>query len=176
MKDKTILWVISFLLLASFVSGVFVVAMNYQWEMFALYAGAAGRFLGLVILIRTGQFIKTKFFRLSLFFFAALLIGVLLKIMHWPGSFYFLLAGFTGVSVLYALHFIKKNKKNLTDYLKLIWVILIFATATLFVFHWPGKEPVKLIESFVFCLLFWSYTFMQQKKEDEGFQWVRDKD
>jgi hypothetical protein len=173
-KDKTILWVISFLLLAGFVSAVFTVAMNYQWGTFALYAGAAGRLLGLAILIRTGQFIKTRSFKLSLLFVALVLIGSLFKIMHWPGSAVFLLTGFAGIFIIYAVHFSKKNKKGLTDFLKLMWVILILTTSTLIIFHWPGQEPVKLIESFIFCLLFWSYTFAQQKKEDDGFQWLNE--
>ncbi len=76
---------------------------------------------------------------------AILVIGIVLKIMHWPFSEWFLLIGSGGLAFFYLLRFLSKPQKVFLDYVKLSLVIAFSIRAVVVLFHLPGKIIVSII-------------------------------
>lgn len=76
---------------------------------------------------------------------AILIIGIVLKIMHWPFSEWFLLIGSGGLTFFYLLRFLSKPQKVFLDYVKLSLVIAFSIRALVILFHLPGKIIVSII-------------------------------
>lgn len=100
-----------------------------------------GGVIGFSLLLSNGTFIKTKYFKIALVIFAIVIIGVLLKILHWiPYANYIITLGISGVVITYFLSFLKKQTKKQLDYLKLIWVIVGFTISILGFSHFLKGE------------------------------------
>lgn len=99
------------------------------------------------------------------------IIGVLFKVMHWPGSALLLIWGSVILlGVLIPLLLISKLREGVTAKEKRIYTlgalaIIIFELASLFkMMHWPGASPLLLVGSFSLVGLFIPlYTNMQIK-------------
>lgn len=100
-----------------------------------------------------------------------LMLGVLFKVMHWPGTPWLLIFGF-GIllGIFIPLLLFSKFKENLSSKEKMtytigtLWIIP-FGAATLFkIMHWPGAGPLLLLGSFLLIVVFIPmYTNMQIK-------------
>ena len=101
------------------------------WNMFD-YGIRIGSFVGLIMLLLNGTFIKTKYFKIAQGIVVVIIIGVLLKIMHWTIYVNLVIVmGLIGIVLSYFLHFAKKPFKIRLDYLKLLWIIVSHAFAIL---------------------------------------------
>lgn len=56
-------------------------------------------------------------------FIALFLIGVLIRVLHWPYADEILLGSFFGIGILYCIRFWKKQEKRFVDYVKLVLVV-----------------------------------------------------
>lgn len=100
-----------------------------------------------------------------------LMIGVLFKVMHWPGTTMLLIAGWSILLGLFIpLLLFSKLKENIPASNKRIYTLgafalIIFEAATLFkMLHWPGAGPLLLVGSFLLIGAFIPlYTKMQIK-------------
>lgn len=100
-----------------------------------------------------------------------LMIGVLFKVMHWPGTAMLLVVGWTillGVFIPLLLY--SKLKENITAKEKWIYTLgafslIIFELSTLFkMMHWAGAGPLLILGSFLLIGVFIpAYTNMKIK-------------
>lgn len=100
-----------------------------------------------------------------------LMIGVLFKVMHWPGTAMLLILGF-GIllGIFVPLLLFSKLREEISSKEKRTYTIgalgiIPFGAATLFkIMHWPGAGPLLLLGSFLLIVLFIPmYTNMQIK-------------
>jgi hypothetical protein len=111
-------------------------------------------FCALVLLLRNGTLIKTVYFKFVLFFSTAVFIGVLFKVMHWPGATVLITSGLMGISFAYVVNFFEKIKIRRLDIFKLAWVFFRCAGALFVTLRWPyGREVLFLSQA-----LFWFMT------------------
>jgi hypothetical protein len=90
-----------------------------------------------------------------------LMMGILFKVMHWPGTPLLLISGWVILLViLIPLLLISKLKKNIPTKEKLIYslgamALILFELATLFkLMYWPGTGPLLISGSFLLILVF----------------------
>lgn len=124
-------------------------------DAFLLWNIGGGIFLlaGTFALAKEGSFFDTVEFKLTGIPLAAFLIGVMFKIMHWPGSAILIAAGMTGIFLLYLIHFIKKNQKRLPDYGKVAFLVSFLAGRFLSVMHLPKGREVSFFALMILVLL-----------------------
>ncbi len=99
------------------------------------------------------------------------MLGVLFKVMHWPGTPILLIFGF-GIllGIFVPLLLFSKLRESLPSKEKLTYTIgalgiIPFGAATLFkIMHWPGAGPLLILGSFLLIVVFIPmYTNMQIK-------------
>ena len=104
-----------------------------------------GQLSGFFMLLQNGTFIFTKYFRWIKFIISFILIGTLIKILHW--EFYadwILTIGMASIILIYGISFFKKPIKNLLDYLKLFWVIANFALSIAVFLHLINRDLLQI--------------------------------
>jgi hypothetical protein len=79
--------------------------------------------LVLIMVVRSGTTVKTVQFKIILFCLGIFILGILYKIMHWPGGFEIITISLTGVVITYAVRFINKKRKTMLDIFKMLWVV-----------------------------------------------------
>lgn len=93
-----------------------------------------------------GAGLPGKFQRIACYAFGVLyVIGILFKIMHWPGAKISIYTSLVGVFVLYGMHFINKTHRTLQDYLLISWLITIAA-------YWLFMEDIRPFHSYLALL------------------------
>ncbi len=107
-----------------------------------------------------------------------LMLGVLFKVMHWPGTPMLLMVGFGVLLGIYIpLLLFSKLREDISSKEKMTYTIgalgiILFGAATLFkIMHWPGAGPLLILGSFLLVVVFIPmYTNMQIKanKMDPG--------
>jgi hypothetical protein len=111
--------------------------------------------LALIMVARNGTTIKTVQFKIILFCLGIFTLGLLCKIMHWPGAFEIITISLTGIVVTYAIRFINKKNKTILDIFKMLWVAFAAAERISIVGHLIKRE--YLIMSYLtgwFVILF----------------------
>ena len=105
------------------------------------YGMRIGSFVGLIMLLLNGTFIKTKYFKIAQGMIAIIIIGTLLKIMHWTRyANLIIVVGLIGIALSYFLHFAKKPIKKRLDYLKLLWIIISYTFAILILLRLISRD------------------------------------
>ena len=146
MGNRTYLIIIGISLLIAFFG---IVMANFSgesmmiekgWDMFD-YGLSIGALTGLVLMVGSGTFIRTRFYKIALACIAIILIGALLKILHWsPFANHIVVLGLLGIMISYSFSFVKKPIKIRLDYLKLIWVIVTYLSGILVFSHILDRE------------------------------------
>jgi len=122
------------------------------WSMFD-YGLRIGAFSGLVLMITNGTFIKTRYFKIAQGCIAIIIIGALLKILHWTTyANLIFVVGLLGIMTSYILSFIKKPIKKRLDYLKLLWVIVSYISGILVFLHIVSRDYSE-IGTYIFWLV-----------------------
>jgi hypothetical protein len=101
----------------------------------------------------------------------ALMIGILFKVMHWPGTPMLLVTGWTILlGIFIPLLLFSKLKENIPAKEKRIYALgafalILFELATLFkLMYWPGTGPLLILGSFLLIFAFLPmYSNMQIK-------------
>jgi hypothetical protein len=89
------------------------------------------------------------------------MVGVLFKLMHWPGAALLLFAGWTVILGIFLpiLLFVKlkeaETKKEKNIYILGVISLIIFEISTMFkMFHWPGAGPLMLLGGLLLIVVF----------------------
>jgi len=123
---------------------------------------------GFFMLLMNGSFIKTKYFRIAQGIVAMILIGALIKILHW--KFYgvtgnlILTISFLGIMTTYFLSFLKKPIKKRLDYLKLAWVLTRYSIGTLIFLYMVSRE-YDIIPTILIWLAILEYCIKEYKNK-----------
>ena len=115
---------------------------------------------GFFMLVMNGTFINTKYFKIIIGLIAIILIGALIKILHW--EFYgvngnlILTFAFFGIMTTYLLSFLNKPLKKRLDFLKLAWVLTRYSLGILIFLHLIRRE-YNIIPSIIIWLTILDY-------------------
>lgn len=137
MNKRYFLIFIGFLVIISFF-GIILANISSDFETVELgwnifdYGRIIAEIFSLIFLLLNGTFIKTKYFKFTKGIISIILIGTLLKIMHWTEyADQIINVGFIGIVFCYFLHFSKKPIKKRLDYLKILWVFVSYSSKIL---------------------------------------------
>jgi hypothetical protein len=139
--DKAYL-IFSLVMLVAYISSVVaalyadISALGFLPDLFSWAAGL----LPVYYLWNRGIFRKSRAAKLLYIALALVLLGVLARIQHWAGSHLMLLTGIIAVSVIYLIHAVQKQKKQLPDYLKMAFIVGHCVSTTLRLFRYNGYE------------------------------------
>jgi gliding motility-associated GldL-like protein len=109
-------------------------------------------------MVQDGTLFKSKIFR-SLFALciAIVVVGALMKILHWPYANELLLAGFLSTILFYSVRSLLKRPKRWLDLLKWGWVVSICIVSPFRIFHWPTTEALVQLPNVLFLGLLLIY-------------------
>jgi len=120
-------------------------------------------FVGFLMLLFNGTFIKTRYFKITKGFIAIILIAALLKILHWENNGLIMTIGFIGIVITYTLSFINKPIKKRLDFLKLFWVFAAYTNSLLTYLHIISDE-YQIISSAIMWLAIIDYMKTEREK------------
>lgn len=137
--------------------GILGISMIMGFDKYNDYAikGIGLYFLtGIYLLVNNGSFIKSSLFRFTYLFIGIAIVGVLFKIMHWPGSSILLLLSFPGLIGTYGIYFITKQNKHWTDFVKLGLVFAVVSERLCTIFRvFEYSELLQIFSVLVLTLL-----------------------
>lgn len=117
------------------------------------------------LLLKNGYFIKTSEFRITRLGISLILVGVLLKIMHWPFAAEILAIGFISFPCIYVFYLIKNHRIHIITLLKLLFITTISLSAYVKIIHFPYSEEIILIG--ITTLLILLIDFIKNKRSAE---------
>jgi hypothetical protein len=168
MNNQYFLTIIGFVILTSLI-GITLTNISSEsktvelgWNMFD-FGMRIGSFVGLIMLLINGTFIKTKYFKIVQGIISFVIIGALLKIMHWTDyANLIIIVGLIGIAICYFLHFSKKLIKKRLDYLKLLWVIVSYTFTILVFLHLINRDYAE-IGNYLLWLIMIDFAITGQK-------------
>lgn len=101
-------------------------------------------------------------------------MGILFKIMHWPGAKLILSSVLILLPIVYSIRFYFKDKKLFSDYLKLVLVIIgSFAYLLHKILHWPFGKELYILTLALLCvfLLFQVYRYLFKNETEQSPIW-----
>jgi len=111
---------------------------------------SAGAFLftlnGAYLLAKNGTFIYSSEYRFVKLAIAIVIIGTLLKVMHWPFAANILSIGFLSFSILYMYHLIKNKRARWSGFLTLFFLFTLSLGNFLKYFIGPIPKKFQLLE------------------------------
>lgn len=124
-------------------------AIKYVWVAEAI---------ALIMMLVNGTFVSSVWFKIAAFFLCLTALGILFRIMHYPGGDELSTLPLLAVFILYLVHFSKKAAKRRVDYLKVLMLLGALVLAPIVFLH---LVPVLERDSFflVSHVLLWS-TFL----------------
>ncbi len=95
-------------------------------------------YLGLFAALAEVYFSRRKLVVAGLFGMGVFVVGILFRIMHWPGAALFILFGITSFMIIPLWSALQAREQKMLRIIISVW-ILIYGTGVLFlIFHWPG--------------------------------------
>ncbi|MES2575249.1 MAG: hypothetical protein V4572_09925 [Bacteroidota bacterium] len=150
MNNRIFLIIIGIGILSSFI-GITLTYTSSDYETIELgrttfdYGLRISSLIGLIMLLYNGTFVNTKYFKIVQVIVALVIVGALLRIMHWiPYTDHIIIIGLIGIAISYFLSFLNKPIKKRLDYLKLTWVITTYTLASLILLHLINREYSEL--------------------------------
>lgn len=106
------------------------------------------------LLLKNGTFAYTPFAKWINFSAGIIIIGALIKIMHWPGADIMLIVGLLSVPVIYTIYFFaSKRSLNLQSILKVLFVYGTVLWRLFTIEHWPYANELQQISELVLLLI-----------------------
>ena len=152
--SKTIFYGILCLLLLQVAENFIVFFIPSLSSRYVENTANALKLISIILMLSYGTFYNSKpYFRVALGCYFIIVIGAILKIMHWPMSGPFLSTGILSIPLIYFIFFMMKPKKQLLDYLKILFVITYYLAVCLKIFHLPGSAPLFISETLIFDIM-----------------------
>lgn len=117
------------------------------------------------ILSKSSSIRKTIYFRIMLICFAILLVGMLFKLEHLPGSSAMITYSILGMVITYVFRTIKKKNKGLLDWVKLSWVMAVSFVSWGVMEHIIPRE-YGIISNVLFFVMIGVFCLHTQQKEN----------
>ncbi len=125
-----------------------------------------GLYFGVTYLLENSTIKRTIYYRLSCFFIAIVIIGVMFKVQHWPYGSEIILTGGVAIVVTYVVRFAKKLQKKFPDYLKLMVVVLLIFGKLLKLYHYYFGNETLMLADLCFILLMFYYLWKEFKNKE----------
>ena len=138
-------------------------ATSQTGNMLLTYGLELGRLLAWGLLVTSGTIIGTWYFRLILFWASVLLVGVLFKLLHYPGANLMLWASLPGIMLTYAVRFARKAHKGQFDILKLVLVVVSGTSALLLIMHLAPRE-IRFLPPCLLSLTVFDFLYLENRK------------
>lgn len=101
------------------------------------------------LILRYSGFLKSKKFKYVKLAIGIIIIGSMLKIMHWPFSAQVLLLGYLAVFVSYLIYKIRHEKLDWMSWIKLIFLLIFLGGRYFSITHWPYHQELSIISVFL---------------------------
>ena len=102
--------------------------------------------------------------------FSVIIIGSLVRLMHWPNGKQIIAFGEISILVVYTIHFFLKPIKAYPDWLKLLWVFLTVSHIVLEIFTTVlgvFNDVLSLLSSAVFVVLLLFYIAEEKRLRNQ---------
>ena len=134
-----------------------------------LYGNIVMRCSGIYLLYDTRSVTHAKFWYAIAIAIVVLVLGMLIKIMHWPGANQMIMIGSGSVIILYGIRFFQKSEKNHLDVLKLLFVWVSFGCFLLLAFHIHTEIPI-IASPILLVLCVFDYMYIQYQNDTLFFK------
>lgn len=118
--------------------------------------------VALAIVLLKGTLVKSKLFYLAMSANVVILLSILLFQWEFAGAMSHM--GAAGVIIVYIIHFIRKQTRDLLGYLKLVWVVSFY----FFTFFYMRKVPILsttyIVSYVIFIALFACFIYSNEVK------------
>lgn len=124
--------------------------------------------IGLIVMLINGTFISTRLYKIALFFFGLMIVGILFRILHLPGGDELSTYPFAVIFCLYAAHFWNKSPKRRVDILKLIMLtgfLLLPPVVILHMISEETRETLQLISNVLFWITFLDFLYTSHRED-----------
>lgn len=120
---------------------------------------------GTMILINNGKFKFTSFYRFIYPAIALCIVGVLLKLQHWPTADIIICIGLSGLPIIYGAYMFKFSKyRSTTSWLKFVFVFSFFISKLCLLMHWSYADLFSYITFLTLIVLLWQWIVPQKQK------------
>jgi hypothetical protein len=101
---------------------------------------------------------------------AIMLIGMTLKIMHFPYAVQIMVGAFVAIAALYLVRFLGKKTKKFLDIVKLVLVTFWTLHGVLIILHLPYRFPVQIAAWIAVITWFFleGVSYVDKNKDDEA--------
>ncbi|RYZ52874.1 MAG: hypothetical protein EOP49_08565 [Sphingobacteriales bacterium] len=122
----------------------------------------------LVTMFWYGTFRKRRWGRVGYLGIAAVIIGALFRLQHWPGGAILPFCGGLLIIVLYLIHFISKRDRKILDWLKLAYTVSAFVSFLAAVRQMVSSPVILLVHGVILFSLFIAFYIhiLNQTEED----------
>lgn len=159
MNSQTVKNTLIFLLIIGFIGNIIFYFDLIPNHFLLTFITVIGQVAAAVLIINDGKTVKSKKKVIQLFIFGVIaVIGMGFKMAHFPGADILLLLGMGGVLISYNVFLIKRKKRVLLDYFKLIWSNFFILSRLFILLHIPTGNELKLVEGAHFIGLFIVYS------------------
>lgn len=120
---------------------------------------------GMSILLQNGQFAYTRYADWVNLSAVIIVVGSVIKVMHWPGADALLFAGLLSVSIIYTLYFfLKKKERTLLSILKLVFAYAWMQWRWISIFNWGFADELQLASEGLLILILVLYISKNYKE------------
>ena len=159
MNSQAIKNTLFFLLIIGFLGNIIFYFDLISTNFLLTFIGVIGQVAAALLIINEGKTVKSKKKVIQLFVFGVIaVIGMGFKMADFPGADILLLLGMGGVLISYNVFLIKRKKRVLLDYFKLIWSNFFILSRLFILLHIPTGNELKLVEGALFIGLFVVYS------------------
>lgn len=157
MNNKILIVIIGLSLASVIIGALGELFLGTESSLIIDYGFAFFIFMGTYLLVKNGEFIKTKESRLTRLSISIIIVGVLFKIMHWPMSGPILAVGFLSILIFYLIYIIRKGKRNLVVWIKLIFLTTFLMGRFFKMAHWPYSDELTIASFLLLCALIFEF-------------------
>ncbi len=149
-------------------AGSFLGLFSYVYEdeyldLFFKLSTAAFLFSGVLLLSQNGTYRYTRYYKWSALSVALVLIGAVIRIMHWPGAHFFNFSAALLILSLYTVHFVRKPIKKELDWIKLAFVYVYMFSQSIRFFNFPFPKETAFLSHII--LAYALFLFFYKKPE-----------
>ncbi len=109
------------------------------------------------LIVKTGRFIKTSYFRFLGIGVSVLIIGAVFKIMHWLYVPLILAFGYAWIIILYLIYQIQNKNRKWLDWIKLVCLTMLLVSKYFLTMHWPYQDELYIVSVLLLVVLVIEY-------------------
>jgi uncharacterized membrane protein len=120
---------------------------------------------GFYLLFKNGKIQKTIYWNIIKFAIGFVFIAALIKILHLKFANELFILSFMGIGLTYLLYFLRKSQKQISDFLKVIWVLTALGSSLSVINHWMYRDELQTISAVFFIASVIAFILSEKKKE-----------